>query len=230
MKWSLVRRNPCDAVERPRLRRREMRTLDVPQAKALLSAAEGDRLKALFCLAIHTGLREGEMLGLRWSDLDWKTGALHVQRQLQWISGQGPTFAEPKTAKGRRQVILGPATLSKLQDHNKRQKGERLFRGESRQEQGLIFTSAIGTPLDPCNVLKHFKALLRKAGLPDIRLHDLRHTAASLMLQQGVHPKVVQERLGHSTVSLTLDVYSHVLPGLQESAGIQLDQLLAVGG
>jgi integrase len=229
LKWGLISRNPADAVDKPKQRRLEIVALDLAQTKKLLTVAEGDRLEALFRLAVHTGLREGELLGLRWSDLDPNTGALQVQRQLQRISGQGIVFADTKTATGRRQVVLGPAMLKQLREHGKRQKEERLFTGERWCDQGLMFTTTIGTPLDPANVLKHFKELLAKAELPDIRFHDLRHTAASLMLQQGVHPKVVQERLGHSTVSLTLDVYSHVVPSLQRDAADIMDAALDGG-
>jgi integrase len=229
LKWGLISRNPADAVDKPKQRRLEIVALDLAQTKKLLTVAEGDRLEALFRLAVHTGLREGELLGLRWSDLDPNTGALQVQRQLQRISGQGIVFADTKTATGRRQVVLGPAMLKQLREHGKRQKEERLFTGERWCDQGLMFTTTIGTPMDPANVLKHFKELLAKAELPDIRFHDLRHTAASLMLQQGVHPKVVQERLGHSTVSLTLDVYSHVVPSLQRDAADIMDAALDGG-
>jgi integrase len=135
-------------------------------------------------------------------------------------------FSEPKSSAGRRLVKLGPAVVEKLREHRQRQEQERLFASDRWQEQDLIFPSTIGTPLEPRNLFGQFKDLLERAGLPDIRFHDLRHTAATLMLEQGVHPKVVQERLGHSTISLTLDTYSHVLPSMQDDAADKLDTLL----
>jgi integrase len=226
LRWGLITRNPSDAVDKPQPRRQEMRVLDADQAKLLLKAAEGDRLEALYHLAITTGLRQGELLGLRWSDLNWQTGRLHVQRQVQRITGQGLVFSEPKSDAGRRLVKLGSAVLDKLRAHRDRQEQERLFAGERWQENNLIFPSAFGTPMDPRNLSRQFKHLPKRAGLPDIRFHDLRHTAATLMFQQGVHPKIVQERLGHSSISITLDTYSHVLPSLQEDAADKLDTLL----
>jgi integrase len=227
LKLRLLQRNPTDAVDKPKAKHAEMKTLNLEQARTLLAAAQGERLEVLYYLAIHTGLRQGELLGLRWSDLDWQTGALQVQRQLQRVAGAGRSFVEPKTAAGRRQVILGPAAVAKVREHRKRQAEGRLFVGGRWQEQGLIFTTMIGTPLEPQALDRGFKKLLTKAGLPDMRFHDLRHTAATLMLQQGVHPKVVQERLGHSKISMTLDTYSHVLPGMQQDAAERLDAALS---
>jgi len=226
LKWGLVTRNASDAVNKPKSKREEMKVLDADQARILLKVAEGDRLEALYHLAITTGLRQGELLGLRWSDLDWQAGYLQVQRQLQRVSGQGLVFSEPKSNAGRRLVKLGSAVLEKLREHQEHQEQERLFAGERWQEHDLIFPSTIGTPMEPRNLFRQFKDLLERADLSDIRFHDLRHTAATLMLQQGVHPKVVQERLGHSSISLTLDTYSHVVPSLQEDAADKLDALL----
>jgi len=226
LKWGLINRNPTDVVETPKAKREEMKTLSIDQVKTLLEAAEGNRLEVLYHLAITTGLRQGEVLGLRWSDLDWETGQLQVQRQLQRISGQGLVFSEPKSDAGRRLVKLGPAVLEKLHQHRQQQEQARLFAGQRWQENGLIFPTTIGTPKSPGDLRAEFKSLLQEAGLPDVRFHDLRHTTATLMLQQGVHPKVVQERLGHSNVSITLNIYSHVLPSLQEDAAEKMDMLL----
>jgi integrase len=226
LKWGLVTRNPSDAVDRPKPPREEMKVLNPDQARRLLEAAEGGRLEALYYLAITTGLRQGELLGLRWSDLNWETGRLRVQRQVQRISGQGLVFSEPKSDAGRRGIRLGSTALEKLKQHKGLQDQQRLFAGDRWQEYDLIFPSTIGTPMGPRNLLRDFKGLLQKSGLPEIRFHDLRHSAATLMLEQGVHPKVVQERLGHSSITLTLDTYSHVLPSLQEDAAEKLDDLL----
>jgi integrase len=226
LKWSLITRNPASVVDKPKLKRIEMNIWNAQQVRTFLEVIDEDRLEALFYLAVTTGLREGELLGLLWTDLDWETARLQVQRQLQRIPRQGLVLVEPKSDAGRRPVSLGPIALDKLRKHRERQQQEQLFAGERWQEHNLIFTSTIGTPMDPRNLVRIFKALLQQAGLPDIRFHDLRHTAATLMLQQGVHPKVVQERLGHSSITLTLDTYSHVLPTLQEDAAAKLEGLL----
>ena len=228
-KWGMIDRNPAVGVVKPRQRRREMRTLSAEQARRLVNVAEGTRYAALLQLAMTTGMRQGEILALRWSDIDFESGCLMVQRQLKRVSGRGLIFSEPKSRAGRRKVVLGPGMLGAL----KRQRD--LVEVMSRRPRGrwhendLVFPSSTGTPQEPRNVLAAFKTLLRRASLPDIRFHDLRHTAASLMLQQGIHPKVVQERLGHSTISITLDIYSHVLPSLQDEAAEKLDSLLAAG-
>ena len=229
LKWGLLRRNPCDAVDKPQQVRKEMKTWNVDQVRVFLETARGHRLEALFHLAIHTGLRQGELLGLWWSDLDWKTGELQVQRQLQRVSGEGFVFSEPKTASGRRSIALDAATLSKLREHCKRQKEKRLMVGGRWQEQELVFTSTVGTPLDQSNLIRQFKMILKKAGLPEIRFHDLRHTTASLLLELGIHPKVVQEILGHSSITVTMNTYSHVGPKLQKEAVARIALLVNPG-
>lgn len=171
-------------------------------------------------------MRQGEILGLKWADLDWKTGKLHVQRQIQRMTGKGLVFTEPKSAAGRRVVAVSKSTLNILEEHSNLQQHEKILAGDHWVETDLIFSSTIGTPLDHRNLYREFKETLKKAGLPNIRFHDLRHTAASLMLQQGIHPKVVQERLGHSDITLTLNTYSHVLPSMQEDAAEKMDEVL----
>ena len=183
------------------------------------------RYEALLWLAVTTGMRQGELLGLRWADLDWQTRKLHIQRQLQRTEN-GLVFSEPKSAAGRRVIILGEETVRKLRYHLNILATERRELGEQWQENDLVFPSTIGTPWDQRNLYRVYKRFLKLAGLPNIRFHDLRHTAATLMLQQNVNPKVVQERLGHSDITLTLNTYSHVLPSMQEEAAEKLDQLL----
>jgi integrase len=225
LKWGMIDRNPASGVVKPRRRRKEMRTLSAEQARRLLNAAQGTRHAVLLQLAVTTGLRQGEILALRWSDIDFESGCLMVQRQLQRVSGRGLVFSEPKTAAGRRKVVLGPAMMAALKGQQELVRDRSCRRGRW-QENDLVFPSTMGTPQDPRNVLAAFKGILVQAGLPDIRFHDLRHTAASLMLQQGIHPKVVQERLGHSKINITLDIYSHVLPSLQNEAAAKMDSLI----
>lgn len=203
-----------------------MQALDEDQVRRLLQAAQGHRLAPLFYLAVTTGLRQGELLGLRWADLDWEARTLTIERQAQWLMGRGVVFMEPKTAAGRRPIKIGAEAIRVLHQRRAQQLNERMFAGDRWKDLDLIFTSRVGTPIQASNLLKDFQRLLAKAGLPAIRFHDLRHTAASLMLKQGVPAKVVQERLGHSNIQLTLNVYSHVLPGMQEQAADLMDALL----
>ena len=226
LKWGLVGRNVADAVTRPRFKKKEMKTLDDNQARSFLSSLKGTRYDAFFWVAITTGLRQGELLGLKWADVDWRNRCIHVQRQVQRLSHGGLSFVPPKSASGNRTIVLGNAVLDKLREHMEYQDTEKSFAGKDWQEFDLIFPSDVGTPSDHRNVYRAFKILLKKAGMPDIRFHDLRHTAATLLLQQGVNPKVVQERLGHSDVTLTLNTYSHVMPSMQDDAAEKLDQLL----
>lgn len=229
VRWRLITRNVASGVEKPKQPRPEMRILDFHQVQQFLAAADDHRLYALFHLAVTTGLRRGELLGLKWTDLDSETGRLQIQRQLQRVQYQGLVLSEPKSATGRRSISLARVDLAKLQAHRTRQLEERLFAGGKWQEHGLIFTSIFGTPCDPNNVSRSFRKLLKAANLPRIRFHDLRHTAATIMLQQGIHPKIVQERLGHSNINLTLDTYSHVLPDMQKEAAAKIDLLFGAG-
>jgi integrase len=225
VKWSVVGRNVADLVKAPRRVRFKPTTLDRKQAKALLKAATKHRLGAVFSVATAVGLRLGESLGLRWCDVDLKNGRLTVNQTLQRVDGK-LAFVEPKSEKSRRTVTLPALTLQTLKRHATRQKKERLLAGGDWVNSGLVFTSTIGTALDERNVRRDFKNLLTKAKLPKIRIHDLRHTCATLLLAQGVHPKVVQEILGHSQISLTLDTYSHVLPHVSTEAALQMDTAL----
>jgi integrase len=202
-----------------------MKVLTSDQARTFLSAAEMTRYRALFHLALHTGMREGELLGLKWDDLDWVTRQLHVKRQLQVMPGKGLVFVEPKTASGHRTIVLSKSMVQKLYEHLDDQDQNRRQAGEKWQENGLIFPTPIGTPMAR-NMYKDFRKLLERIGLPLIRFHDLRHTAATLMLQQGIHPKIVQESLGHADISMTLNAYSHVLPCMHEEAAEKMDELL----
>ena len=227
LRWGLIPRNPVSVVLKPKVPRTEMKVLSADQVRQFLISVRGDRNEALYHVAVSTGLRQGEILGLMWSDLDWETGRLQIQRQVQRAPAEGLKLVEPKSAAGRRLIVLGPSTLKKLLEHSKRQRAESACKGKQWQEQDLIFPSTIGTPMEQRRLHINFKKLLRVAGLPEIRFHDLRHTAATLMLQQGIHPKVVQERLGHSQISVTLDTYSHVLPAMQEEAAIKIDELIS---
>jgi len=226
LRWGLLVRNPAIGAIRPKPSKVEMKTLNSDQVRVFLSAAKGTRNEALFWVAVSTGLREGEILGLKWSDLDWKTKHLQIKRQVQRLKGEGLVLVEPKSSASKRMVVLSSATMAVLQKHLNYQQDEKMITKEKWQENDLIFPSTIGTPLDPSHMNRDYKNVLKRAGLPDLRFHDLRHTAATLMLQQGIHPKIVQERLGHSNISLTMDTYSHVLPSMQEEAAEKMDEIL----
>jgi integrase len=220
----IIGRNPVSAVALPKITTKEMKVLDDNQVRQLMITAAGHRYEALLHLAVTTGMRMGELLGLKWSDLDWASGTLKVQRQVQRHPGKGFVFPEPKTKAGRRVIELGQNTIRLLAAHRTRQELE--SNAPSWQENGLIFPSTKGTPADQRNLNRIFKELLKQAGLPEIRFHDLRHTAATLMLLNGIPVMIVSRRLGHSKPSVTLDIYGHYLPGMQKEAATLMDELV----
>jgi integrase len=224
--WGLTGRNPVLAVKPPKKQEKEMLYLTEAQVRVLLNYVSETRYSALYYLAVTTGLRQGELLGLKWSDFDWENKRFQVLRQLQRITGKGLVFSEPKTKAGKRSIAIGDNTIRILRKHQEIMKSQKQFVGDRWQENNLVFPSTIGTPMGPRNLATHFYNLLKETGLPAIRFHDLRHTAATLMLTKGAHPKVVQERLGHSSIALTLDTYSHVIPSMQEDVAAILDRLL----
>src|SRR5215211_4491511 len=217
----LIPRNVAASVKPPQPRREEMRPLSREQVRTFLDAVTGDRLEALYVVAVTTGLRRGELQGLKWEDIDLDAGTLQVRRSLSEPKG-GYIFEAPKSGKGR-SVRLTQRAVAVLKAHRKRQLEERMERGALWQENGLVLPSSVGTPLLGGNLNRAFKSALRRAGLPEIRFHDLRHTCATLLLRQGVNPKFVQELLGHADVSLTLNVYSHVLPDMGDAAAEAMD-------
>lgn len=222
----LVSRNVARLTRPPRVSATEMRTLTSEQARTLLRTAEGDRLHALYAVALASGARQGELFGLRWTDVDLERGTIRIARTLsrgvsEWA------FTEPKTATSRRTVSVGTAATDALRAHKRRQAAERLRMGEAWQDMGLVFTTEIGTPLSPQNVMRRsFYPLLLRAGVPRVRFHDLRHSAATLLLEAGAHPRVVAERLGHSDPGLTLRVYAHATATMQREATAAMDRVL----
>ena len=228
LRWGLVPRNVATLVDPPRTAHHEMKFLSPKQARSLLDTAKGDRLEALYSVALALGLRQGEALGLRWQDVDLDAGTLSVRHALQRIDGR-PQFVEPKTEQSRRTLTLPSMVAAALREHRVRQLEERLLAGARWQDHGLVFASTVGTPLDTRSVVRQFKAVLKRAGLPDMRWHDLRHTCASLLLAQRVPHRVVMEVLGHSQISLTMR-YSHVIPGLRREAADRMDRLLSASG
>jgi integrase len=228
MRWGIVGRNAADGVIVPRPEPSEMVTLSSEQLQVLFEATNGQALHALWVLLATTGLREGEALGLRWSDVDMEKATLVVRRALQRHGSAGLVMVDPKTARSRRTIHLSRLAVETLGGHRARQREARLIAGVVwRMDFGdLVFRSRNGGPLGSSWLNVVFKRELAQAGLPRIRIHDLRHTAATLLLTRGVHPKVVQDMLGHSSVTLTLDTYSHVTPALHKEAADHMDALL----
>jgi integrase len=225
VRWGLVPRNVAALVRPPRLVTREMKVWSAADARRFLDSVADERLYAMWLLFVMTGMRRGEVLGLRWQDVDLANRRLAVRQTLVEVAYK-THFSEPKTKRSRRSVSLDPVTCEVLACHRERHRSERLLDDESE----LVFTSADGRPLQPQNVSQSFVNTIRRLGLPMIRLHDLRHTSASLALAAGIHPKVVSERLGHSSIAITLDTYSHVVPGLQEAAASTLASLVLGDG
>jgi integrase len=222
--WGMIPRNPCAAVVRPRPLRREMRYLTSEQARRFLDAVRQDRLFALYAVLLGTGLRLGEALGLTWPDLDLEKGTLTVRRQLCEVSGR-LWLQEPKTRTALRTVDLPPFVVEALRRHEERMREE----GHLLNDQLLVFVDTEGGPLRKSNVRRRsFEPLLKRAGIPRIRLHDLRHTAATLHFLSGTPARVIQEMLGHASIAITLGTYSHVLPSMQREAAAKLDALLAL--
>jgi integrase len=217
IRWGLLVRNPALYAAPPTPRRGELQTWTAEELHQFLDSVQGDRLYAAWRLAALTGMRRGEVLGLRWADLDLDNGWLSVRQTLIVVDNHAQ-LSQPKTIRGRRQLALDPETIMVLRGHRRNQAAERLAAGPSWTPSDLVFTRQDGTPLHPEYVRRLFDRHLQRAELPRIRFHDLRHTHATLALQAGVHPKVVSERLGHTTVSITLDVYSHAIPGIQQDA------------
>ncbi len=236
IKMGLIARNVCEVVSPPRKQHKEITPLTAEQSRRLLDAARGHPQEVLFVLALATGMRRGELLGLKWQDINFTTGVLQVRRALSRLPTQmgrerGDLYieAEPKTRSGRRSIALPRFAAEALKQHRIRQEAIRRAAGDAWEAHDYVFCTPLGTHLNPgYGVLVQLKVLLKKAGLPDVRFHDLRHSAATLLLSKGVHPKVVQEILGHSEISMTMDIYSHVLPTMQREAMDRLNQEFSI--
>ncbi len=222
--WQIIISNPTDAVTPPRPDKVEMHVWDVETANKFLHDIGDTSIYIPVLLALQTGMRAGEICGLKWEDVNLKQGTLTVKQTLQRINGV-LTVKDTKTAKSKRTIALMDYTVQALKEHKKKQNETKLMVGQTYKDQGFVCTWDDGRPYDPHYVGEKFTELVYKLNYPQIRFHDLRHTHATMLLQQGVNPKIVSERLGHSQVSITLDTYSHVLPNMQKEAITKLDEL-----
>lgn len=232
VKTGLLARNVCDSVSPPRKLHNEIKPLNPVQIRKLLEAAKGHPNEALFVLALATGMRRGELLALKWQDVDFTNNTLQVRRTLSRLPTQmgrerGELYveSEPKTKKSKRSIVIADFAIEALKKHRLRQEEAKKQAEDLWEDCDYVFCTPFGSHLDPGHdALEGLKVLLKKAGLPEIRFHDLRHSAATLLLSKGVHPKIVQEILGHSEISMTMDIYSHVLPTMQKEAMEKLNQ------
>lgn len=224
-KWGLVLRNVADGVDVPKAHRAEMLTWDESEVNQFLETAKGTSYYELFYLALFSGMRRSELLALRWSDADLVFGQVSVSRGLHHLKDGSYVFTEPKSARSRRTISLSPSTTKMLKRYHDNLRMDYAMIGKPFPDDTLIF-STLGQPLRPNTITRAWSMLATKAKVKVIRLHDARHTHASLMLKQGIHPKIVQERLGHSSIAITLDTYSHVAPGMQQAAADRFDEVL----
>ncbi len=229
VKIGIISRNPASATIPPKYKPKEMKFFTDSQVSQMLVSASGHRWEALYHVAVTTGIRQMELLGLKWSDLDWRMQIIQIRRQFVRpgiTKSTNVEFEMPKTNFARRTIDLGSQTIRILRTHYEKQQLERQKAGDTWHEHDLIFTNKYGGPIHPRNLLRNYKQLLREAGLPTIRFHDLRHTAASLMLNHGIPVIVVSRRLGHARASITLDVYGHLIPSMQREAAEMMDNLV----
>ncbi|HAV10367.1 MAG TPA: site-specific integrase [Dehalococcoidia bacterium] len=226
VKWGKITRNVADNVDVPHFNRKDMKTWNEDEVRDFLTTAAKSPYYELFYVALYTGMRRGELLALRWQDVDFIFGQISVNRSLNHLKDGSYIFAQPKSEKSRRSIAMSPSLNLLLQKYHESQALACTIRNKQLSDADLVFSLCDGKPLRPNTVTRAWQTAAKQAGVKVIRLHDARHTHASLMLKQGEHPKVVQERLGHSSISMTLDTYSHVVPVLQQAAAARFDKTL----
>ena len=219
----LIARNAATLAVPPRVEGKEATSLTPAEVRTFLDSLAGDRMEPLYRVVLALGLRQGEALGLRWEDVDLDARRLRVAYALQRVGGK-PTLVEPKTDRSRRTVTLPNVVVDALRARRAAQLEERLLAGAKWRETGLVFTTTVGTPMHGPDVTKGFQAALARAGVRRVRFHDMRHTAASFLLAEGVPARVVMELLGHSTIVITMNLYSHVMPSLLDDAAAAMDR------
>ena len=219
-----IDKNPAYGIKPPSHRYKKRNVWTVEETKKFLKTIEGTKYEAFYITAIFTGMRRGELLGLKWSDIDFEKRKINIQRNLARISGEGLILKGLKTQHSYRQISISPYVVDILHKHQKSQEQLKKHLGEEYVDHGLVFCSDNGNLRDPRNLLREFHELIKKAGVPHCTIHDLRHLHATLLLRDEINPKIVQERLGHNNVKVTLDIYSHVTPDLQEEAALNLEK------
>ena len=229
LKWELVARNVTDSVEVPRGKRMEMQTWNESEVSQFLEMAKEGQYYALFYTALFTGMRRSELLALRWQDVDFIYSQIYVNRSLHQLKDGSYIFTQPKSSRSRRTIALSPSAILTLKEHHDRAAVDRVALGVPLTDNDLVFGTIDGKPSRPNTITTAWATAAKHAGVRVIRLHDARHTHASLMLKQGIQPKIVQERLGHASIQMTLDTYSHVAPGLQEAAAKRFDEAFQKG-
>jgi len=227
VKWQMLVVNPCNVVTLPRLKKTEMKAFSPEEARRFLEAAKDDKHGLVFAFALASGMRPEEYLALQWKDICFEKNTATVQRTLIWRKGGGWYFSEPKTAKSRRTLPMPKNFFVELKRHKRLQAEQMLKLGQSYERNNFVFATDEGKPIYLRNLRKrNFAKILEKADLTGFRLYDLRHSTATLLLSEGINPKIVSERLGHASIVLTLDTYSHVLPDMQKEATSKLGQML----
>jgi integrase len=226
LKWGLVNRNVADCAEPPLKRNYEIQVWDDWEITKFLETAKDSPYFALFHTVLYTGVRRSELLGFQWHDIDFVFCQLSVRRGLHHLKDGSYVFLDTKSNKSRRTIALSPTAIMVLREHRERQEQNHLLNGKLLQETDLVFCQPDGKTLRPSTITRAWQTVATKAGVKIIRFHDARHSHASMLLKGGIHPKIVQERLGHSSIEMTLDIYSHVVPGLQEAAARRFDDLV----
>jgi len=229
VKWGILSRNVAEAVTPPKAVRNQTNMWDVDTILRFLKATRAGRFGTLYRFATLTGMRRSEICGLKWDCVDLSKSSLSVVNTLQRIAGYGLVEGQPKTPKSRRSIALSPDTVDLMHGIRGRQMEQRLSVGDAWRESGYVFTEVDGSPIVPDKVTQDFARVVKRSGLPYLSFHGLRHVHATLLLLAGTNPKIVSERLGHSNIAITMDIYSHVLPGLQEAAALAMDKQIGIG-
>lgn len=229
VKEGIISRNVADLVTKPKKVKKEIHPMSEEQIREFLIMCKDDRMFTAFYLLLSTGIRRGELLGLKWEDIDFENGRMCIQRSLAKTNTQRAQFHEPKTTRSKRMIPLTTDVVKELKKHKERQAEEKEKLGAAYSENCMVFCREDGIPIYPDVLDNRFHKILARAGLPHFRVHDLRHTFATMMLKQDVHAKIVQEILGHSTISVTLDTYSHVLPGMKEESMKKMQAVVVFG-
>ncbi|MCI1590409.1 MAG: site-specific integrase [Heyndrickxia oleronia] len=223
MKFDLLAQNVCNKVDRPKAQKKEMQVWDIEEVQKFLDTAINDRAYLVFHLALTTGMRQAEILGLRWKNVDLKNGIIYVKEQLERYTHN---FTSVKTKSSNRNIAIPDKTIFELKKQRKLINEERLLSGENYTHYDLVCPTSVGTPYLPSNLTKIFRRIIKEAGVKKIRFHDMRHTHATLLLKQNTNPKIVAERLGHSNTRTTLDIYSHLLPNMQKDTAKMFGDML----